>query len=80
MVKDQNSTNLKSRNSQELTTEEMKSIRAKGWVDDFTHVFNTIVNGAVHILESGLPGGGFSLNYTSNNTTTSVQTSGHFHL
>ena len=42
--KEENSSDLQSENSQELTTKGMKSIKAQGWVDDLWNTGKAIVN------------------------------------
>jgi len=72
---------VKSGNSRELTVDEMKSIKGKGWVDDFQKIANTFIDGAVRIIGALCPGGGGQQNSThSINGTNTTSTSFEFHL
>jgi cytoskeletal protein RodZ len=56
--KEENSSDLQSGNSRELTIEEMKSIKGKDWINDAQRFANGVI---VPVANAVLPGGSFHL-------------------
>lgn len=68
--KEANSTDLESGNGRELTIEEMKSIKGKDWIDDAKRFVAGVISPIASLFR---PTASADMNYTKNNTTTSVQ-------
>lgn len=68
--KETSASDLQSENNRELTTEEMKSIKGKDWIDDAKRFVGGVMEPIAKLFR---PSASLDLNYTKNNTTTSFQ-------